>query len=70
MPTKLTAEDGEQKIKETAEISDPKLNFEIKDVVLIAKDFSYHIEPCYMKFIKCVRPEKARKKIINTRTGP
>ena len=61
MPLKLTTKDGEQTIKKAEEISDPKLYFEIKDVDLIAKEFSYHIEPCYLKFTKCLRPEKDEK---------
>ena len=38
IPTKLTTKDGEQ-TKKAAEISDPKLYFEIKYVDLIAKEF-------------------------------
>ena len=57
IPAKLTIKDGKQTIKKAAEISD----FEIKDVKLIAKEFSYHIEPCCMKCTKCVRPERERK---------
>ena len=58
----MTTKDGEQTIKKAAEISDLKLYFKIKDVDVIAKEFSYHIEPCYMKFTKCVRPEKHYEK--------
>ena len=61
MPLKLTTKDGEQTIKKVGEISDPNLYFEIKDVDLIAKEFSYHIEPCYLKFTKCLRPDKDEK---------
>ena len=46
IPTKLTTKDSEQTIKKAAQISDSKLYFEIKDVDLIVKEFSYHIEPC------------------------
>ena len=61
IPTILTTKNGRQ-TKKTAEISDSKLYLEIKDVDLIAKEFSHHIEPSYLKFTKCVRPEKNNKK--------
>ena len=68
IPAKLTTKDGEQTIKQAAEISDPKFYFEIKGVDLIAKEFIYHIEPCHLKFSKCVRPEKEQRK-KNTMNG-
>ena len=69
LETKLTTKYGEQIIEKAAEISEPKLYFEIKDVDLIAKEFSYNIEPCYMKFTKCVRAERERKEITMKNKG-
>ena len=53
-PTKVSTKNAENTIKTAAEKFNSDLFFEIQDLDLIAKEFKYHLTPCYKQFTKGV----------------